>query len=406
MPFQTFREHDVGYIDSDSHILETDETWDHLDPAERIHRPRLFQFALPEAEGVAPPTFWAVGDTFGRKLPADGNFKGNANVFDPGAVQVSDPARRLADLDALGIDVQVLISTFFIGVELDNPLIEAALTRSYNRWMAGLVADSGDRLKWTLRPPLRLLDRALDELDFGAAHGAVGIHVRGIEHGMFLSDPYFWPVYERAEELGLAVIVHLGTSSRRVDGLPIGTALAGPATLMAHTHTLMAGFHAVLASDLDQRFPALRWGFVEGGATWVPVVLHQHARLRASGAEFLHMTHITPDELEARNLFVACESDEDLPYLADLVGPNVLVTGTDYGHNDLGSEIGVHTTISGRPDLDPGVASRIVDGNGRALYGIPDDFRPAPPAVDIDVLPHVRGARTPDGRPLVRATTG
>jgi predicted TIM-barrel fold metal-dependent hydrolase len=272
--------------------------------------------------------------------------------------------------------------------------------------MAGLVADSGDRLKWTLRPPLRLLDRALDELDFGAAHGAVGIHVRGIEHGMFLSDPYFWPVYERAEELGLAVIVHLGTSSRRVDGLPIGTALAGPATLMAHTHTLMAGFHAVLASDLDQRFPALRWGFVEGGATWVPVVLHQHARLRASGAEFLHMTHITPDELEARNLFVACESDEDLPYLADLVGPNVLVTGTDYGHNDLGSEIGVHTTISGRPDLDPGVASRIVDGNGRALYGIPDDFRPAPPAVDIDVLPHVQGARTPDGRPLVRATTG
>jgi predicted TIM-barrel fold metal-dependent hydrolase len=396
----------VGFVDSDSHVLETDETWDHLDPAERHLRPRLFRFALPEAEGVAPPTFWAVGDTFGRKLPGDGNFKGNANVFDPGSAQVSDPARRLADLDALGIDVQVLISTFFIGVELDNPLVEAALTRSYNRWMAGLVADAGGRLRWTLRPPLRMLDRAVAELTYGAAHGAVGIHVRGIEHGMFLSDPYFWPVYEKAEELGLAVIVHLGTASRRVDGLPIGSALAGPATLMAHTHTLMAGFHAVLASDLHERFPALRWGFVEGGATWVPVVLHQHARLRASGDDFLRIAPITADELVARNLFVACESDEDLGYLSALVGPDVLVTGTDYGHNDLGSELGAHTAICDRTDLASEVAAKIVDTNGRALYGIAGDFRPAPaPAATRPVAPpHVRGARTADGRPLVVAT--
>jgi hypothetical protein len=43
---------------------------------------------------------------------------------------------RIDDLDALGIDFQVLISTFWIGVEIENALEEAALTRSYNRWMA------------------------------------------------------------------------------------------------------------------------------------------------------------------------------------------------------------------------------------------------------------------------------
>lgn len=48
---------------------------------------------------------------------------------------------------------------------------------------------------------------------FGKDHGAVAVNLHGREHGLFLSVPHFWPLYEKAEELGLAVAVHAGANS-------------------------------------------------------------------------------------------------------------------------------------------------------------------------------------------------
>lgn len=402
----------MGFVDCDSHVVETDATWSYLDPGERRFRPRVVEFLEPEdsylaggvpVTDVLPQRAWVAADGWCRRLPDDANYTGKANIYD-GSTLDGNTAARLEDLDALGIDVQLLISTFFIGMELDNPLGEAALARSFNRWMADITSDSGGRLAWALRPPLRLMDRTAEELAFGREHGAVAVHIRGIEHGMFLSDPYFFPLYEQAQDLDLAIVVHLGESIRRTENLPIGQLIPTPAALMGHVHNLMAGFHAVLASDLDQRFPRLRWGFLEGGATWAPAVLQQHARLMANVEHFLHLRRYTHEDLAAKNLYVACETDEDLPYLANLLGPGVLVTGTDYGHNDLGSEIGAHGVILRDPSLDPATARRIVDTNGRHLLGIPHDFRPAPDYAAGTEVPHVRGARSEDGRAVTEIT--
>jgi predicted TIM-barrel fold metal-dependent hydrolase len=353
----------------------------------------------------APPgEIWVAGDTWSTKMRTDANMLGNANIYEPSATNLSDPSVRLRDLDALGIDTQLLISSFFIGMELDNPLVEAALTRAYNRWAASLVVDRTDRFRWTVRPTLRSLDKALLELEFGAANGAAGVHLRGIEHGYYLNDPCLFPLYERAQDLDLAIIVHVGTAHRRVDYMPIGRVVASPPVFMEHIHKVMAGFHAVVSSDeLHARFPRLRWGFVEGGATWVPAVLQQHARLAASGsAEFLHLHPITPDEIEAKNIFIACEADEDITYISRFVGENVLCIGSDYGHNDAGTELAAHTAIMSRRDISPEAARKIVDTNGRKLLGLP----PAPPdeslLVDVPAtLPHVRGAITGDGAPIL-----
>jgi hypothetical protein len=49
----------------------------------------------------------------------------HVNKYDPGMLDLTDPAKRIATMDALGVDVQVVFSTFYIGVEVDNPLEEA-----------------------------------------------------------------------------------------------------------------------------------------------------------------------------------------------------------------------------------------------------------------------------------------
>lgn len=410
----------MGYIDCDSHVIETEETWSYLDPGEREYRPTTMYLEGVSSAGNSAPKpatadspvprreqnqFWLLGDTWARRFPDNSSYKDNAYLYDPGATQLSDVSVRLADLDALGIDVQLVFSTCFISTELDHPLCEAALTRSYNRWVAERTADAGGRLVWALRPPLRMIDRALEELEFGATHGAAGIHLRGIEHGFRLSDPWFYPLYERAQDLDLAILVHVGTATRR-KGVPVAQLLPTPSHMVEEQSAALAGFLAVLHSDLYVRFPKLRFGFLESGASWLPYMINRYLRLKASyGFDFLEVGGMTPDEFAERNIYVACETTEDIPYLVNLVGRDRLVAGTDYVHNDLATELGALWSIDNRKDLDPDAARRIVDDNGRSLLRVGAEFKPAPERPSsAELPPHVRWAPQ-DGDPVLVART-
>ncbi|MEV8517650.1 amidohydrolase family protein [Dactylosporangium sp. NPDC051484] len=395
----------MGFIDVDSHALEVPATWDYLDPKEEHFRPQVLTFeagsvirlgaranntALPRT----PSQLWTAGDTWARYTPAHGAMSPHVNMYDAGMLDLTDPAARVEALDALGIDVQVIFSTFFIGAELDNPLEEAALTRSYNRWVGESLSGYTDRLKWVVRPPLRLMDRALQELEYAANHGAAGIHLRGIEHGYYLCDPYFFPLYEKAQDLNLAIVVHNGATIRKGPATPIGNFTPHPPALMGQLVNLMYAFHAVLSSDIPERFPRLRWGFIEGGATFTLPVMHQHARrdMSIGVTPFLDAKPVHPEDIERMNVFVAVETDEDVPYLANALGEQSLIVGTDFGHNDLGTELGAHQTILERQDVRDSLAQKIVNDNGRALYDIDPKFQPAPAEPAFEDIPHVHAA--------------
>jgi predicted TIM-barrel fold metal-dependent hydrolase len=143
---------------------------------------------------------------------------------------------------------------------------------------------------------------------------------------------------------------------------------------------LPGAFYAVLWSGLTKRFPRLRWAFVEGGASWVPYVLRETFRADATGVfrSFTDWRAGAMEALDGAQLFVAAQVEDNLPEILDLLGPDRLVYGTDYGHLDIGSDPdGLHV-ISSLPDLGADVARKIVDTNARRLLGIDADFRPAP----------------------------
>jgi uncharacterized protein len=401
----------VGYIDVDSHVLEPPETWDYMDPSERQFRPQVARFedgsvvrlgARAAQVGLprSPSQLYFAGDTWTRFQPPHGAMSPHVNMYDPDTLDLTDPAKRVEIMDALGVDVQLVISTIYIGLEIDNPLEEAALARSYNRFVGERLAGWTDRLRWVLRPPLRMLERAMEELEYGANHGAVGVHLRGIEHDMYLCDPYFYPLYENAQELNLAIVVHNGATIRGRPGFPIGNFVPQPPALMLQTWGIMSGFHAVIGSELPQKFPRLRWGFIEGGAAFTLPVLHQHARrdMSIGVRPFLETKQLRPDEIEEMNIFVAVETDEDVPYLAKALGEQTLTIGTDFGHNDLGTEVGAHQTILARQDVDEDLATKLVDANGRKFLDIDTSFHPAPDHPST-VVPHIQAAA--GGPPIV-----
>ncbi|MDE1154080.1 MAG: amidohydrolase family protein [Micavibrio sp.] len=211
--------------------------------------------------------------------------------------------------------------------------------------------------------------------------------LKGVDHGFFLSDPYFYPLYKRAEELDLTIVVHQGAAREHIEGLGISSYKVSMAHNLHYAATVMKAFYAVLESDLYERFPKLRFAFVESGASWVPFAFHHFQRMRAAQrAESFLLTPKGPtrqivemdpkEEMRKRNMFVAAETDEDIPYLVSILGEDNIMMGTDMCHNDNGSDPLAHTALMEREDIDIRVRRKIADTNGRRAFNIPDDFTP------------------------------
>jgi hypothetical protein len=199
-----------------------------------------------------------------------------------------------------------------------------------------------------------------------------------------LSDPYLYPLYEKAQDLDLAIVVHNGLATRR-SAAQIGSLVPQPSGLLEHWGTLMSAFFSLIQTsytdvDLVERFPRLRWGFIEGGASWTVPMLDIKAREDSTdGARPLHdLQRMTPEELVRRNIHVSIGTGEDLPYLVSVLGEDVLCAQTDFGHNDGTSHLGQHTWVLEDSGLEPRQARKIVDDNGRRLAGVDPNLRPAP----------------------------
>jgi predicted TIM-barrel fold metal-dependent hydrolase len=387
----------MGFVDTDSHIVECEKTWEYLDPNERHHRP----FALDmrdafEGRGGAGASFssyWVVGDAWAGVNAKDGLTRQAGNRYDPNVLLLEDPSRRIAELDALGIDVQMIYSTIFLTIQVQNPIAEAAIKRSWNRWMAERVADSGGRLAWAAEVPTRMLERAIEEVEFASAHGAKAVRLHGVENHCYLDDPYFDPLFARLEDLGLSVLVHIGRPlTQSAVPVTIGTQFRTMAPFVEHIASPMTGFWTVLVSDIHERYPRLRFFFSEVGANWAPTFLSFWQRIVASSSDFqLHA--LDPAVLEEKNIFIGCFADEDLPGLTSALGENILTFGTDYGHNDSASQIVGHSAIMAREDLSKSVARKIVDTNGRRAFGIDTGFCPTDTLKVPTTMPYTRALR-------------
>jgi predicted TIM-barrel fold metal-dependent hydrolase len=355
----------VGFIDCDSHVIEVDHTWDFFDPSET----RL-------APGRAAD-YWTVGDLF-MQWPGPMMSRWMHEVFPLGSCELSDPSTRLSFMDEHGIDVQVLFPSWWLLYPVASPAVEAAMSRSYNRWLAEGTADSHGRLRWAVHVPVRSTQRAFEEMEFGRAHGAVSVFLLGQNHGLSLDDPSMFPIYEKAQDLDLAITVHVG-GDLRIQRLQPGTSLYNGIM------PVPGAFYAVVWAGLAKRFPRLRWAFLEAGSSWVPFVLQETFRADESGVfrSFKDWRIGAAEVFRDQQLFVAAQMDDDLPYLLGLTGPEHLVYGTDFGHLDLGSDPTGLQFVAARSDLDPSVARQIVDDNGRRLYGIDPSFQPAPPPTEV-----------------------
>ena len=127
----------------------------------------------------------------------------------------------------------------------------------------------------------------------------------------------------------------------------------------------MGVFLQLLSEQIPQRFPKLRWAFIEASAQWVPYMMREaRNRLLAKGVR------TGDDILRANNFYVTTQKSDDLPWLLSEVGDDIFVIGTDYGHKDDAVEIEALKRLGAEGKITAAAASKIVAANPGRLYGL------------------------------------
>jgi uncharacterized protein len=350
-------------IDADTHIDETEQTWEYLDEADRRFKP--ISFDLEGGEPMGPGDgrrhrVWVIaGNARLRRFRSDeltGTTRETRELLDVNA--------RLRHMDQLGIEVQALYPTTFLHTATDRPDVELALCRSYNRWLADRTSSSGGRLRWVALAPYLSIDRAVEELRFAKDHGACGVMKKGVEcDDRSAGDPYFFPVYEEANRLDLPICIHQGI------GNPSITNAAEPPAKVAQLNVLSA-FSSLASVSVPEMFPRLRFGFIEAGASWIPYLIKESGmRGKAAQSSYDFKTGF----LAHNRFYVTCDTEDDIPYLLSFGAEDYLMIGTDYTHVDQSAEMRAHSVImdmAQRGDFSATVAEKIVSDNARAFYGL------------------------------------
>jgi uncharacterized protein len=117
-------------------------------------------------------------------------------------------AGRIADMDAAGIDLQVLSHTV-PGAEALEAERAVAAARAANDGLADTVAAHPDRFAGFAALPMRSPEAAAAELDRAVSElGFRGAMVNGLVEDRFLDDPAFLPVLTKAAELDVPLYLH------------------------------------------------------------------------------------------------------------------------------------------------------------------------------------------------------
>ncbi|GAC1415668.1 MAG: amidohydrolase family protein [Candidatus Velthaea sp.] len=236
-------------------------------------------------------------------------------------------ARRIADMEAANIDVQVLSplpATFAYEFAPEDTHRFAQLQ---NDAIAEFVGERPDRFAGLGTLALQSPDLACSELDrIMTGLGLAGVLIGTNAGGRELTDPAFAPLWEVCEARAAIVFVH----PESAPGFARYAAVPRLAFAVAYPNETGATAAAMIMAGFTTRYPRIRWVFAHGGGTlpWnlprLDAVWSAFPDMQAAlqGAPSRHACDFHYDTLtfDAQNLAL----------LAERVGANRLLAGSDY----------------------------------------------------------------------------
>jgi aminocarboxymuconate-semialdehyde decarboxylase len=285
----------------------------------------------------------------------------NSNTMLPAvATKLMSVETRLRDMDAMGVDIQVVSPSPSQYYYWADPDLSRELVRTQNEDIAAMCAKHPDRLRGLGNIALQHPDIAIEQLTHCIRElGFRGVEVSSMVNGIDLAAERFWPVWAKAQELRCLVFIHpLGTSlGERLNSAYLSNIIGQP------LETTVALSHLIFGGVLD-RYPGLRILAAHGGG-YLPSYIGRsdhawHSRpdartMRCAPSEYLQ--RIWFDNL--------VYTPAGVRHLVSQVGATQVVLGTDYPF-DMGS-YDVHQLIESVPGLTEEEKDAVLGGNALRL---------------------------------------
>jgi aminocarboxymuconate-semialdehyde decarboxylase len=275
---------------------------------------------------------------------------------------MTDPARRIDDMDRVGIDVEVL-SLSTPNVYFAPPERQAEVARLVNDAYAELAARHPKRFKGFASIPMDDPDAALRELERTQGELRMnGVIVLSNINGRALTDPRYRPFFAECDRRRVCVFIHpmIPASAEPFAEYVLGPIIGFPFdTTLAVARLCYAG--------VFRELPNIRWilGHL-GGA--VPYLMERMDNGYRDFAE----CRVNIDELPSvylKRLYydTVSFSPTALTLAREAVGAEHLVMGSDYPHL-LGSIDRAVSSIEGL-DIPNADKERIFSGTARQILG-------------------------------------
>jgi len=302
--------------------------------------------------------------------------------FHPISPGAQDPAARLRDMSAMGIDRALLFPTLFAEhfPMVDNADVAWALARAYNDWLLDFSAADRRRLLPVAVLPLQEPSLAVRELERVVGRGFKAAFIRpAFFEGRFPNHPSYDPLWKRLEELDVAACIHPSPGStnpewtcagpfmeRVASNLKIGHNVAEAVAPFMDNSTLLT---ALAFYGHMEIYPKLRLTLVHSGAAWVPLALEK------SETYLWLFSGIRDVSLEPEHVFferpslVSFDSWETPVARMPDVFENVAAWGSRYPNHDTGTVEEARATLA-RYAVPDATVAKYLGGNAIRHLGL------------------------------------
>ncbi|MEO8812297.1 MAG: amidohydrolase family protein [Caulobacteraceae bacterium] len=340
--------------DADSHLMELPDC---LDPwFDPTFRQAYHALPIFRRKRETPAPGWEERVRARHQDPAfragdAGNILLRKNHDALGAFRRED---RPAAIDLLGFSSQLVFTTFCLGnFGLDDGPdvgLAYAAAQAHNRMMTDFCAVDR-RLLATGYVPLADFDLAAKAAGDAIALGAKALLIASRPTaGRSPSHVGFDPVWAQAREAGIPVLFHVGGEEKleaayfdngmpRVKDFHGGEENFTSVSFMAIPGSVMTTLAAMIIDGVMDRFPTLKFGAIELGASWLPGWMRSMDSAHAAffkNEERLHRLSARPSEIVRRQVRVTPYPHEDTGWIVRNSGEQVCLFSSDFPHVEGG----------------------------------------------------------------------
>jgi 5-carboxyvanillate decarboxylase len=257
---------------------------------------------------------------------------------------------RIADMDASGIDVQVLSLTS-PGVQVFDAATANSLAASSNDELAAAIARYPTRFVGLAACAPQDPRAAAKEIERGVTQLKLrGVIINSHTRGERLDDPKFWDIFAAAEALDVPVYLHPNAPPRDMIGPYLDAGLDG-AVFGFQAETGLHMLRIIVAGVFD-RFPKLKMIIGHCGEAlpfWLYRIDYMH-RAQVAANRYPHMPRLkrTPGEYLRDNVYVTNSGVAWAPAIMlchQVMGPDHTLYAMDYPYQYLASEVTVSDTL-------------------------------------------------------------